>query len=53
MSKTKLERKLKVGNWDGQGKKQGRTDSNRASKRNKKRSVKQKLDKLIKDGYSE
>jgi len=51
MSKTKIERKLKVGNWDGQGKKQGRTASNRASKRNKKRSIKQKLDKMLRDGF--
>lgn len=50
MSKTKIERKLKVGNWDSQGKKQGRTASNRAAKRNKKRSIKQRLDKILRDG---
>ena len=53
MSKAGMERKLKVGNYDSQGAKKGKTASNHASKRNKKRSIKQKLDKLLKDGYDD
>lgn len=50
MSKTKLERKLKI---IGEYRKGGRSLSGKNAKRVKKRSVRGKLDKLLAEGYDE
>lgn len=42
-----LEKKLTVGHWDSMGRKTGGTDSGRRAARDKKRSVKKKIDKIL------